>query len=375
MPLPFWIYRCLVWLALIGLPLVGCTQINSNSSSERLSPPLLEDQLPVETVLGHGMDLTILSNLMVSAEEDPHRDLNSILVAKNGKLILEAYFHGKERETLHDLRSVGKSVTSTLVGIALYQGAIENLDRAILDYFPEYLPLKTPDPRKSRVRIRDLLTMRSGFDADDDSDKSPGQEKRMLRTNDWVRYALNVPMASEPDLRWNYAGMNSLLLGCIVEAATKTPLEAYLERSLLQPLGIQNYRWRKTPQGRAAGQGFLSLRPRDALKFGLLFLNKGCWQGQQVVPPSWVAKATRRYTPLGYSSNSGYGYQWWISSAMVNRQRYNFYFASGNGGQKIYILPQEEMVVVITSSAYGTRRGQQRSLDVLRTILSALPKQ
>lgn len=362
------VFPLILALAIIA----GCSHVTIQYREERLNPPNMVDQLRVGTPNAVGLDSFVLQNMLDAVEADWHRDLNSILVTRKGLLVVEAYFNGEERDTLHDIRSAGKSFTSTLVGIALNQGALKSLDQTVLDFFPEYEPLESPDPRKDRITVRHLLEMRSGFNADDDKGYSPGQENRMLRSNDWIRFALNVPMSEEPGTVWRYAGMNTMLLGGVVRSATSTPLPEYLENVLLKPLGISEYFWKKSPKGRAVGQGFFYLRPRDMIKFGLLFLKKGKWNGQQIVPATWVSEATQLRTRLASDRYSGYGYQWWISSEKVGPRKLSFFFASGNGGQKIYIIPDADMVVVITSSAYNRQRGQVRSRRILRDILSSV---
>ena len=350
----------------------GCTRVADQPKAERLSPPALADELPVGVPGTMGLNTGMLKKMLDSAETDSHRDLNSILVARKGTLVLEAYFNGEGRQTRHDIRSAGKSFTSTLVGLALYQGALNDLDQPVVGYFPEYKDATAADPRKRQVTIRHLLEMRSGFHADDDDPDSPGYENKMLRSHDWIRYALNVPMSEAPGKVWRYAGMNTMLLGDIVQRATGIHLPEYLETRLLHPLGIYDYDWKKSPKGRASGQGFLSLRARDMLKFGILFLQKGKWKDRQLVPSEWVHDATRKHTQLGYRLYSGYGYQWWTARENNGSHPIDFYFASGNGGQKIYVIPDADLVVVITSSAYNQKRGHVRSRRILREILLSI---
>ncbi len=357
----------------IFILLAWYSQHTLQPKQERLNPPYLNDQIRVGVPKDVGMNSILLQSILDSIEYDLHRDLNSILISRNGILIFEAYFKRDGRKTLHDIRSAGKSFTSTLTGIALHQGALKNIDNKVFEFFPEYRLLKNPDPRKAKITIRHLLEMRSGFDADDDIPSTPGNENKMLRSQDWISYALNVKMADEPGKSWRYAGMNTMLLGGVIQRTTGIELSKYLEKKLLKPIGIKEYRWGKSPSGHASGQGFLYLRPRDILKFGQLFLQKGKWNGQQVVPESWIKEATTIRTRFQSGNSSGYGYQWWIGNETLGSRFYNFYFASGNGGQKIYVIPNADMVVVITSSAYNKgRRGHERSRQILTSILSSI---
>ena len=358
---------------MISLSIIAsCSYVAPQLKEERLKPPIIDDQLHVGTPDSVGLDTAMLQKILDSVQTDEHQDLNSILIARKGILVLEAYFNGEGRKTIHDIRSAGKSFTSTLVGIALQKGYLKSLDQRVLEFFPEYMPLETPDTRKERVTIRHLLEMKSGFDADDDDLDTPGCEDHMYDSKDWIHYALNVPMAEEPGKVYKYAGMNTMLLGGIVRSATQMPLPKFLEISLLKPMGISKYHWKKTPKGRAVGQGNLFLRPRDMLKFGLLFLNKGEWNDQQVVNADWVYEATQTLTSLPSEQHSGYGYQWWTSSEEIGLKKINFFFAWGNGGNMIYVIPDEDMVVVITSSAYGKKWGHSRSRRIFKDILQTI---
>ena len=184
---------------MIALSIIAsCSYVRPQLKEERLNPPDMKDQLIVGLPDEAGLDVNILAKMLDSVEDDEHKDLNSILVTRKGVLVLEAYFNGEGRNTLHDIRSAGKSFTSTLVGIALQKGYLKNLDQKILTFFPEYMPLDTPDDRKERVTIRHLLEMRSGFDANDSELDTPGCEDNMYDSKDWIHFALNVPMSEEP---------------------------------------------------------------------------------------------------------------------------------------------------------------------------------
>jgi CubicO group peptidase (beta-lactamase class C family) len=163
-----------------------------------------------------------------------------------------------------------------------------------------------------------------------------------------------------------------MLLGRIIEAATGRDLQDVADQLLFSPLGITSYRWERAPDGHIVGQGNLWLRGRDALKFGLLYLHRGRWHDKQLISPRWVEESTRLHTPLTLDNYVGYGYQWWRGSAPSRDQQVGFAFASGNGGQKIVVVDSLEMVIVITSAAYGLRRGQQRSHAIIRDTLQAV---
>lgn len=304
-------------------------------------------------------------------------DVRSILIARRGQLVYEEYLGGADSEMLHDIRSAAKSITGTLVGIAIHEGAIGDLDARVLDFFP--VAAATRMPEKEKLTLRHLLLMRSGLDADEDDPTSAGSEERMEAAQDWVRFALDTPMAADPGEQWAYASVNTVLLGHILSTATGRTLEEYAQEKLFRPLGIDRYRWHRAPLGHVVAQGNLSIRPRDLLAFGLMLLQSGRWEGRQLVPEAWICDATLAHTVLpadpatGYGDlYTGYGFHWWTGQEHVRGETLPTYFASGNGGQKLFVIPDLEMVVVITSSAYGKERAHWRSHAILRRCLAAV---
>lgn len=335
------------------------------------TPERLGDGWEVSGLAQAGLDPGGLATAVQAIENDEHGDFHSLLIARHGRLAFESYFNGYDASSLHDIRSAGKSFTSTLVGIAIDQGSIPSVDAFVLPYFKRFEPHRNLDPLKESIRVRDLLTMTSGLDADDDDPSSPGCEENMLRAEGWVRYSLDLPMREAPGQRWVYAGPNTMLLAGLLECATERPLLDFAMDHLFDPLGIANLAWQSSPQGEVAGQGFLALCGRDMLKLGQVFLNGGTWLGQEVVSRQWVESATNCRVPLPNQRDAGYGYQWWGISVDLDGQRFRCYFASGNGGNKIYVLPSLELVVGMASSAYGQPYMHTRSHDVLRQVIRA----
>lgn len=308
-----------------------------------------------------------MATLLQELGRDPHPDLNGIVVTRDGKVIAEAYFNGEDSDTLHDIRSATKSITSLLVGIAIDRGLINAVDTPIGRYLPGV------SGERSRIRIRDLLNMRSGLAADDSARDSPGREDRLDESPDWLRFALSLPVAHPPGTVYAYASINAFLAGAIIEQASQMSLDQFAARHLFTPLGIERFTWRHGPQGRASGQGNLRLSARDATKIGQLMLDRGRFNGVQVLNEKWVQESLVKQVSIAAVDPyaDGYGFMWYTKRLRTGATSVNVHFASGNGGNKIYIIPEKRMVVVITSSAYNTNYGQKRSQLALLRILSA----
>lgn len=313
-----------------------------------------------------GPDSAKLPALLQELGTDPHPDLNGIVVAQDGKLLAEAYFNGEDRDSLHDIRSATKSITSTLLGIAIDRGFVDNVDSSIAKYLPGV------DSAHQSIRIRDLLNMRSGLDAIDSMPDSPGSEDRMDQSPDWLRFALSVPIAHPPGTLYAYASVNAFLAGAIVEQASGMRLDRFAVKYLFDPLGIRLFQWRLGPHDRGTGQGNLRITARDAFKIGQMVLDGGRFNGTLIVSESWasysVASQVRISAVDPYADF--YGFMWYTKNLPVEGRSVEVHFASGNGGNKIYIIPSRRMVVVVTSSAYNSKYGQKRSQSILLRILA-----
>lgn len=319
-----------------------------------------------------GLDPELVSEAVVFIEQDEHKDFRSLVVARNGTLVVEQYFNGHGPDSLQDMRSAGKSVTSALVGIAVAEGYLPDIDALVLPIFPSYSPVSHDGAEKQAITIKHLLTMTSGLDANADDPSSPGYETRMEVSEDWVRFVLDLPMAHNPGTAWTYSSASSFLAGAAVEEAAGQTLALFAEDWLFGPLGIEHYHWAQTPSGRTVGQGNLFLRARDMAKLGQLYLDGGRWNGLQVLPEDWVKSSVEAQYPVPWENYDGYGYSWYTHTLQMDGRAFDYFFASGNGGNKIYVFPAEQMVVVTQSAAYNTNYGQRRSLEVLRRILAAV---
>jgi CubicO group peptidase (beta-lactamase class C family) len=312
--------------------------------------PLVREDWEVSTPGEQGLDPMLVAELYYNAAE--LETLYSLLVVKNGYLIAEDYFNEGSVDQKDRLQSVTKSYTSALVGIALEQGYLSSLDQKMLDFFPEVAGQIT-DPRKEQITIRELLKMRTGYPSEEtDPDLWDG-----LLSGHYPPLIEEFPLIADPGSEFHYSNLSSDWLGIIVDRATGMNLKAYAEENLFQPLGVEAGEWGTDAEGHNNGAADLHMTPRDAARFGLLYLNDGKYEEDQVVPADWVHDSLQRYSEDinvtgGFPANwglsfrdIGYGYQWW--SARVGD--HHFDYAMGHGGQMIVLLSDFDMVIVTTS--------------------------
>lgn len=279
--------------------------------------------------------------------------VHGLLIARRGRLVAERYFRGSAGNRPHNLKSASKSVLSALAGLAIEQGLLK-LDQPIADVLPEAADLD--DPRKRAITVRHLLTMTSGLES-----TSFGNYGSWVASRNWVRAALARPLQAEPGSRFAYSTGGTHLLSATLSRAAGRSSHDFAREHLFDPLGIRRSAWARDRQGVHMGGNNLSLLPRDMLKFGQLYLNRGRWNGEQVLPWQWVDESTRPglVGPRGRGRiYGGYGYLWWLRGT---RER-GAYIASGYGGQYIYVAPAEDLVVVVISSEVSKGRGWRGEL-------------
>ncbi len=275
------------------------------------------------------------------AVQVPHMD--SLLVVRGGYLVFERYDRGDLR-TLHNVKSVTKSVTSALIGIALSTGDLGRIDEPIGELLPEVFAT-VDDRRKRAITVRDLLTMRSGLDwAEYGADTV-----QMTVSPDWVQYVLAHALIRQPGTQFNYSTGDTQLLSAIISQQTGMSALEYADLYLFGPLGITQRKWPADPQGRSVGGAELALTARDMAKFGYLYLNRGAWDSDPIIPASWVADSHTYYTLFDPTSESdcaelGYGFLWWLRPQRDTDSA----IAVGFGGQFVYVIPALDLVVVMT---------------------------
>jgi CubicO group peptidase (beta-lactamase class C family) len=308
-----------------------------------------------------------------------HR-IHSILVVKNSKLVFEEYFpgiafyHGAytefDRETRHNLASVTKSVTSALIGLAIRHGFITDENRNVFDFFPEYASLRNAE--KDRITIKHLLTMTSGLQWDEDT--YPYTDPRndcaqLFNQDDPLRYVLGMPMESEPGAQFLYNSGTVNVLGEIIRKASGMRADDFAERFLFNTLGITDFWWQELANDICYTSGDLKLRPRDMAKFGCLYLRNGNWKGEQVLPAQWIQNSIRDYI----SQSPDYGYLWWISAPEVDNVSIPVFSAVGWGGQRIAVIQDLDMVVVVTAGYYDEYEKEALHVDgmLMRSFLAS----
>ncbi|WP_394840848.1 beta-lactamase family protein [Pendulispora brunnea] len=330
-----------------------------------------------------------LSSLEQRTHAGEFPNIHSVLVLQHGQTLAEWYFTGNDEErgrplgtvkfdaaTLHDVRSVTKSIVSLLFGIAVSEGAVKNLDAPVLEYFPEYADLHTPE--RMKIRVRDVLSMTSGLAWDEDTlpyTDPRNSEIAMDLAPDGNRYVLEQAIVTPPGETFRYSGGDVAIAATILARATQTPVEIYAEQKIWKPLEITQHVWLKNDKGVPFAASGLRLTPRDMGKIGQMMLAHGQWNGHQVVPAAWVDEATASHAQVGTDPKCGtrYGYFWWLSPGCTVTPTTPWYWANGNGGQRIWIIPSRDLVVVMTAGNYNVPNHSASASALLSAVLAAVP--
>lgn len=358
-------------------------------------PPATGDGWATASARDVGMDEAVLARLvqrLISADPSARRPalIHSVLVARRGKLVLEEYFFGFDRDRPHDMRSVGKTFASVMLGAAMKQGAPLAPETPVYGLLAGMGPFANSDPRKSWITVAHLMTHTSGLACDDNDDASPGNEGTMQTQRqqpDWWKYTLDLPVAHDPGSRYAYCSANMNLVGAVLTTATGTWLPELFERTVARPLQFGPHHWNLMPTGEGYLGGGAFLRPRDLLKIGQAYLDGGVWQGRRLVDASWVTRSTSPYVEISEATtgldsrrfpefyNKGVdGYAWHLSELRSGERTYREYGASGNGGQLLIVLPELDLAIVFTAGNYlqGGIWGRFRDEIVPREIIPAI---
>ncbi|HMV26216.1 MAG TPA: serine hydrolase [bacterium] len=352
------------------LCMVLCTSIPSVSQV----PIDRHDGIKVSDASSMHILPTTLLKLDSAANQGVLKNITSILIARHGTLVFENYYNGADEATLHNTRSATKTITAILTGLAIDQQFIPSEKTPVFPYFRDKKEILNPDPRKNQITIEDLLTMSSLLECDDDNQFSNGNEERMYLIEDYIQFALDLPIRGFA--AWNpkpqdspfgrsfsYCTAGVILLGGVLERSSNMRVDAFAKKYLFDPLGIQQTAWQITPTGMPMTGGGLGLRSRDLLKIAQLYENKGIWNGKRIISGSWIEKSTKPHAQA--RENTDYGYLCWLQKFGSNDKTYFGYYMAGNGGSKIAVFPELHLTVVITSTWYGTGKAHAQSEKIL----------
>ena len=314
-------------------------------------PEQIGDYLQTDSIFKFVKDTTSVYSLMDKIINHEFGRLESILIIKDQELILEEYFYNYNRTKLHRINSCTKSVTSLLLGITLYSHNMTNVNQSVFNFLPQYASLKTPD--KESLTLKHLLTMSAGLDDEGDFEG--------FGPDDFTKYILSSPMETNPGERFRYSGKCSNLLGGIIYTLENKQADEFAKEVLFNKLGISDFNWDRE-NGVLPCDAGLELYPRDMAKIGLMVLNNGSWNGEQIVPEEWIAESTKPY--VAESDFFDYSYQWWCRSKSNkswwddpvhgSKNEHDMFLALGAGGQYIMVIRDLNMVIVTTTSDYDS---------------------
>ncbi|MFM8263936.1 MAG: serine hydrolase domain-containing protein [Pirellula sp.] len=300
----------------------------STDDSQRKSP------LPRATPESQGVSSKAIADFIQAADEKVN-SMHSLMILRHGKVIAEAWWAPEDADKPHVLWSLSKSFTSTAVGLAVQEGKL-SIDDRVVGFFPEDLPAE-PVENLRNMKVKDLLTMSTGH----------ADEPNVRQTQDWIKSFLAHPVPHAPGSFFRYNTPATFMQSAIVQKVTGQTVVEYLQTRLFDPLGIDPPRWDKNPQGISLGGYGLFLKTEEIAKFGQLYLQKGLWQGKQLIPADWVDLATSKQVSNGNNPssdwNQGYGFQFW-------RSRHNAFRGDGKDGQFCIVMPDQDAVVVMTAN-------------------------
>ncbi len=351
---------------------------DSPSGYRYITPADLHDGIAVGDITQSPLGRAVADAIVRGILDETYKDVHSVLLYQHGKLVLEEYFYGYSVQRRHQLRSATKSIVSALAGIAVDRGLISGANEPVLPHM-SYSSYANPDPRKAAMTLGNFLSMSSGLDCNDHSSTSPGREMVIDDTPDWVKATLDLPMLDlpmmdAPGTKGYYCSGGVAVVGRLIENAVHMKLPDFAHENLFAPLGISRADWTWNYDLTNADKEYsqIHLRPRDMLKLGILFSNGGRWHGRQVISNSWVRASIAEHSHV---DNVSYGYFWWRPWLNVETaggsEHVDVVAAQGNGGQKIYLAPQYNLVAVFTGGGYNAESTPPNTI-MAKIILPAL---
>jgi CubicO group peptidase (beta-lactamase class C family) len=365
--------------AIIAISFTACN--NCDSIYDYRPPELFNDGLNIGTLNQADMDSNLIAKAIGCIYANKFDQIHSMLIYKDNMLVFEKYFEGNkykwdgpdyygdriqwDKDSMHVIMSCTKSFTSACIGIAVDKGYIKSVNESIFNYLPEHQQFKING--KEKITIEHLLTMTSGLKWNEwgTHDPSSNDIDRIYSycQSDPLSCVIEKPLEYNPGEKFTYNGGGMIILGEILKYATNMNIEAFSNKYLFDPLGIDTLRWYQFENGDYACDGSLVMKPRDMLKFGVTYLNKGKWKDKRVLSEGWVDKSQKTYNnnkginiPIDDSGKNGYGYSWWTNEITISGKKVKLFQAGGWGGQEIIVIPDENMVVVFTGGNYTTKK-------------------
>jgi CubicO group peptidase (beta-lactamase class C family) len=361
---------------------VGYLQFNEAHAQVYAKPILLKDGIETATLKEACINEKVIRAMEDSIHTGKYTNIHSVLLLKNNKLVYENYWAGYDvvrgkgyvgsvahhRDSVHDIRSITKSVVGTAVLIALSQGIIKSLNQSIFDFFSEYSTHNTET--KNQITIQHLLNMTPGLEWDEEIPYTDpkNSETMMSRAEDPIEFVLSQKLVSAPGLQYRYSGGCTQLLASIIENASGMSINKFVEQFLFKELGIERYSWAQMRTGKYAAASGLRLTSRDMAKIGLLFLNDGQWLGKLIIPLHLIAHTLQSQATTTDTTSTilfaGYSNQFWIYTQNIKSRLVNYIQCQGNGGQIILIDKKHDLVMVVTAGNYNQRGLRKSSYDI-----------
>jgi len=373
--------------------LIWVTIIINSCSSKDDAPVSRPQPHPVENTLTSqeikllndaGMDDSDIERMVKAISNQEYPNIHSVLIVKDKELVFERYFPGNDEnwgyfmgrvnhteESLHDVRSITKSVVATCIGMAIDQGLIENVEQNIFDFFPEYDQFSIG--LRAQITIKDLLTMTPGMQWDETTipyTNPANPEIQMTNSEDPIKFVMSIPIENIPGEEFVYNGGATQLLAGIVARASGMEADKYAEKYLFEPLGIENYKWHSYSKSNlpAAASG-LRLTSRGLMKFGLLYHSKGMWNDNRILSESWIEESFQKHIDKPNQTNGFFGYHFHIHPTFTSMGKTIQHVAAvGNGDQRIFFNEEDDLMVVITAGNYNDWK-TKNSLALLKDFI------
>ena len=378
---------------LLGLLLVVCDRDEITTTDEEqyiktiyeYQPPVnLNDGLDVSDLNSEGLDDASIRIMIDSINVGTYGLFHGLLIFRNNNLVFEEYFDGWKQQDLHPMWSVTKSISSAVIGLAIEQGKISGVNESVFNLFSGFTQVNWTTEHK-QITLEHYLTMSAGYLWNDSDNSVPSSDPnnsylQMINSDDWIKYVLELPLETFPGEKFKYNNGTSTLFSVIVSDAVENNFDNYTDTNLLSKIDIANHSWAYMAggyPGTAGNDGGIFLTARDMSKFGLLYLNNGQWKGKQVINESWVQNSISPHIQILKNNNLhfDYGYQWWINERVKDKNMTEIAvpYATGRGGQYIFLINDYDMMVVIISPHYNPNSSTLKIFEMIeKYILSAI---